>query len=81
VGPLPPEHGGQQVRVAGLGGRHHLEEEVVPVAAAARTRLGQPAAEFLPAGREDLVTSRSGLTRIADGRPVEETIRRVGQLG
>jgi hypothetical protein len=31
VGPLPPEHGGQQVRVAGLGGRHHLEEEVVPV--------------------------------------------------
>jgi hypothetical protein len=53
--PLAPQHGGQRRRISCLGGGHHLEEEIVAVAAGAHTGLVQPAVEFLPPGLGDLV--------------------------
>ena len=59
--PLAPQHGGEGVRIPGLGGGHHLEEEVVPVATGAHVRLSQRSSSARPAGVIRW-TSRSGLT-------------------
>ena len=53
--PLAPQHRGQHRRISGLGGGHHLEEEIVPVATGGDARLTQPAVELCPAGLGDLV--------------------------
>jgi hypothetical protein len=80
-----PQHGGEGLRIPGLGGGHHREEEVVAVAAGAHVRLVQPAIELRAAGRGDPVDQpvRPDRLRLAFGfdRAVDETIRRVGQLG
>jgi ABC-type ATPase involved in cell division len=51
VSALAAEHAGQRRRIARVRGGHHLEEEVVPVAASVAARLAQPAVEFRAPGR------------------------------
>ena len=81
---LPGQHLAERHRVAHLRGRHDLEEEVIPVAAGPRARLGQPAPELFLAGRsepmhEPVRLDRLGLALRLDqavpAQPVQQLIQ------
>src|SRR5581483_9703062 len=81
---LTAEHSRQHRGIAGAHGSHHLEEEVVAVAARADTRLGEPAAQFVAAGRGDpvhdpvwfdLLRTPFGFDQPVAGEPVEQLVK------